>query len=61
MTGANGHGVDDDDEMLDTEEYNEMMLLDRLESLEDEMVELKVNTLDEVRARIREMHTKLGE
>lgn len=61
MTGAHGHGADDDNEMLDTEEYDEMMLLDRLESLEDEMVELKVNTLDEVRARIREMHTKLGE
>lgn len=61
MTGANGHGGTDDDEMLDTEEYDEMMLLDRLESLEDEMVELKVNTLDEVRARIREMHAKLGE
>ncbi len=61
MTGANGHGVDDEDEMLDTEEYNEMMLLDRLESLEDEMVELKVKTLDEVRDRIREMHAKLGE
>lgn len=61
MTGANGHGADDEDEMLDTEEYNEMMLLDRLESLEDEMVELKVKTLDEVRDRIREMHAKLGE
>ncbi len=61
MTGANGRGADDEDEMLDTEEYNEMMLLDRLESLEDEMVELKVKTLDEVRDRIREMHAKLGE
>lgn len=61
MAGANGHGADDADEEQDTEEYGEMMLLDRLESLEEEMVDLKVSTLDDVRARIREMHEKLGE
>jgi hypothetical protein len=37
------------------------MLLERLESLEDEMDELGVNTRDELRERIRDLHAELGE
>ncbi len=63
MTGANGHTPDDadDSDELDDDEYDALMLLDRLESLEDEMVELGVTTLEELRARIRELHAEMGE
>lgn len=71
MAGNNGRTPDDDarDSLeedddsvdLDDDEYDELMLLDRLESLEDEMVELGVTTLDEVQARIREMHAQMGD
>lgn len=54
-------GSDDTDDDADDDEYGAMMLLDQLESLEEEMVELGVTTLDEVRARIREMHAQLGD
>ncbi len=50
-----------DDENFDPEEYDDMVLLDRLESLEEDMVELEVRTLDEVRARIAELHRTLDE
>jgi hypothetical protein len=68
MAGTQGranNGADDhdspDDEALDEGEYDAMMLLERLESLEDEMLELGVNTLDDLRARIRDLHAELGE
>jgi hypothetical protein len=68
MTGTQGRANNDDDhhdspedEALDEGEYDAMMLLERLESLEDEMLELGVHTLDELRARIRDLHAELGE
>ena len=66
MAGKNGRLPDDDDELeddadLDDDEYDAMMLLDRLESLEEEMQELGVSTLDELRARIRELHAEMGD
>ena len=77
MTGKNGRTSDDatddsrdtrfeatddgDDDADDDDEYGAMMLLDQLESLEEEMMELGVTTLDELRARIREMHDQLGD
>lgn len=68
MAGKNGRVPDDDRDALeaeeadlDVDEYDEMMLLDRLESLEEEMQELGVTTLDELRARIREMHADMGD
>ena len=67
MTDANGRkpGQDGEDEGgvedLDNEEYDTMALLDQLESLEEEMEELGVTTLDEVRQRIRDLHERLGE
>ncbi len=68
MAGKNGRVPDDDRDALeaegadlDVDEYDEMMLLDRLESLEEEMQELGVTTLEELRARIREMHADMGD
>ncbi len=68
MTDTNGrkpepNGEDEEErfEDLDSEEYDTMALLDQLETLEEEMEELGVTTLDEVRQRIRELHERLGE
>jgi hypothetical protein len=67
MTDANGRGSGNDDadegsiEDLDDEDYDTLALLDQLESLEEEMEELGVTTLDEVRQRIHDLHAKLGE
>lgn len=69
MAGVNGRAPGDDaspddemdDEGLDEGEYDALMQLERLESLEEEMQELGVSTLDELRARIRELHAELGE
>jgi hypothetical protein len=41
------------------EEYAAMVRLERLESLEEEMEELGVRTLDEVRRRIAELNEQL--
>jgi hypothetical protein len=38
-----------------------MIVLERLESLEEDMVDLGVTTLDEVRARIAELHRALDD
>lgn len=64
--GKNGRYPDDDDEPLDDDEdfaeegeYDALMLLDRLESLEDEMRELGVTSLDDLQARIRELHAQM--
>ena len=58
---ANGNesfDVDDDAEM-DDDEYDEMELLERLESLREDMENLGVTTLAEVIQRIEEMHRRL--
>jgi hypothetical protein len=51
----------DEDEDFDPREYNTMMELERLESVEEEMRELGVTTLDEVRRRIADLHRELDE
>lgn len=48
-----------DDEELDSKEYETMMELERLESIEEEMQELGVTTLDDVRRRIADLHRML--
>ncbi|MGO8950600.1 MAG: hypothetical protein ACLQUY_23705 [Ktedonobacterales bacterium] len=57
------HDFDDDDELdnkdFDPDEYDVMLELERLESLEEEMVEMKVTNLDEVRERITQLHQQL--
>ncbi len=47
------------DDRLDGEEYDEMELLERLETLREDMEDLGVTTLAEVIQRIKEMHQKL--
>ncbi len=70
MTSSNGRDTgknrtDDDeldtDEDFDPTEYDTMLQLERLESIEDEMNELGVRTIDEVRARIEELHRELDQ
>jgi hypothetical protein len=48
-----------DDEDFDPQQYDKMLTLERLESLEEDMVELAVQTLEEVRQRILELHHEL--
>jgi hypothetical protein len=43
----------------DAEEYSDMELLERLETLREDMEELGVATLQEVIARIETLHRKL--
>ncbi|HZC08257.1 MAG TPA: hypothetical protein VE338_21670 [Ktedonobacterales bacterium] len=66
MAGKNGRTPADNDDRNsldpeDDDEYDAMMLLDRLESLEEEMEDLEIGTLDELRTRIRDLHAELGE
>lgn len=44
---------------FDVEEYEDMELLDRLETLREDMEDLGVTTLEEVNRRIEELHRKL--
>jgi hypothetical protein len=64
--------ADDDDEDVDAEdaleegafepeEYDALLRLERLESVEEEMMELGVTSLEEVRQRIAELHRELDE
>src|SRR5438876_7492803 len=50
---------DMDDDEADEEEYEDMDLLERLETLREDMEELGVTTLAEVIRRIEELHRKL--
>jgi len=68
MTSSNGRDAskkaDDelqDDEDFDPAEYDTMLQLERLESIEEEMNELGVRTLDEVRRRIDELNRQLDQ
>lgn len=49
----------DEDADFDPKEYGAMLVLERLESLEEDMVDLGVSTLDEVRVRIADLHRAL--
>lgn len=58
--------IEDDDldingEEFDAQEYDTMLRLERLESLEEEMQELGVTTLDDVRRQIADLHRELDE
>jgi hypothetical protein len=50
-----------DDDGIDEEEYAEMELLERLETLREDMEDLGVSTLAEVIERIEELHRQLDE
>jgi hypothetical protein len=49
----------EEQEAWDDEEYSDMELLERLETIREDMEELGVTTLQEVIARIEELHRKL--
>lgn len=48
-------------EPLDPLEYDELTRLERLESLEEEMEELGITNLEELRAKIADLHAQLDE
>ena len=48
-----------DEEEMDAADYDDMELLERLESLREDMEDLGVTTLAEVIKRIEEMHQRL--
>ena len=48
-----------DDDMTDEDEYEEMELLERLETLREDMEDLGVSTLAEVIQRIEELHRRM--
>jgi len=52
-----GHEPEDDE--VEVLEYKEMILLERLESLREDMEDLGVTTLSEVVQRIEELHRQL--
>jgi hypothetical protein len=62
---ASLHPADDDvldeqeDAAFDPAEYDSLLQLERLESLEEDMVELGVTTLEEVRQRIATLHREV--
>jgi hypothetical protein len=61
-SGGNGHAQPDDEALsgeLEPGEYDAMLLLERLESLEEDMEELGVRTLEDVRRRIAELNDQL--
>ena len=55
---ASPSNIGDKDEM-DGEEYDDMELLERLETVREDMEDLGVTTLAEVIQRIEEMHKQL--
>ncbi|HKB49400.1 MAG TPA: hypothetical protein VKC57_16955 [Ktedonobacterales bacterium] len=65
MPHSNGPRADDADELdlseIDPQEYDMLMRLERLESLEEEMMEMGIASLDEVRQRIADLHRQLDE
>jgi hypothetical protein len=61
QSGADGSEDLVHDEEFDPAEYDTMVKLERLESLEEEMLELGVTTLDDVRRRIAELHRELDD
>jgi hypothetical protein len=48
-----------EDESFDPAEYDALLQLERLESLEEDMLELGVTTLEEVRQRIATLHREI--
>lgn len=50
---------DREEDDFDVDEYDDMELLERLESLREDMEDLGINTLAEVIQRINELHATL--
>ena len=66
-TKSGGEGAYDEtdeerqDEDFDPLEYDTMLELERLETLEEDMTDLGVTTLDEVRRRIADLHKQIDD
>ena len=59
---GNNDALDErDDEDFDPAEYNTLVELERLESLEEEMKELGVTSLDDIRRRIDGLNAQLDD
>jgi hypothetical protein len=56
---ADDDELDQEDAPFDPAEYDSLLQLERLESLEEDMVELGVTTLDELRQRIAALHREV--
>lgn len=65
MSGTRDADENEQDELeggdFDAGEYNTLVELERLESLEEEMQELGVASLDDIRRRIEELNAQLDE
>lgn len=59
QNGRHDEAEEIEDEDFDPAEYDTLMQLERLESLEEEMVEMGVTNLEEVRERIVSLHQQL--
>ena len=61
--GLPGHDVEEIGQEREegNDEYRLMLLLERLESLREDMLELGVRSLEEVERRIEELHRRLDE
>ena len=59
--GPDDEYEDGDDADFDPAEYNTLIQLDRLESLEEEMTELGVASLADIRRRIEELNAQLDD
>lgn len=57
--GRKPYEMDEDDDMIEEDEYDAMELLERLETLREDMEDLGVTTLAEVTRRINELHRRL--
>jgi uncharacterized protein related to proFAR isomerase len=60
--GSNGRDdllESDDQDRIASADYDTMLVLERLESLEEEMADLGVSTLDEVHQRIADINRQL--
>lgn len=51
--------LDDDDDEFDPAEYDTLLQLERLESLEEEMAELGVASLEDIHRRIADLNAQL--
>jgi hypothetical protein len=59
MTATNHNNKQHDNKEEEGKEYDEMELLERLETLREDMEDLGVATLEEVIQRIETMHRRL--
>lgn len=57
--GPDEDGDEDNEQSFDPAEYDTLLQLEQLESLEEEMIEAGVTTIEELRERIARLHREL--